>query len=114
MTPTPISPYVFAGLRADMHPLYKTLQLFINENGGRLKLAHTLENEMLHTFRASTSYKRDGGVKWTEYEKLYIKSNRHMSAKDIALDINRTTQSVYQAVYRMILNGELTSKRNII
>lgn len=108
-----MSERLFPGLRADHLPLYKVLQMFIAQNGGRNKLADILEAEMVKKGRyvQTRLSKIEHHHKYNPAEtKILLDNYGKISARKIAEKLKRSNESVYHKIHLLRADGIIKDK----
>lgn len=108
-----MNPEIFPGIDATESPLYKKLQLYIAQNGGRHKLADALEAEMVKQsrFAAPKQPKVIHHKKYNAKEMHILLSNYgKISARKIAKNLGRSNGSIYHKIAMLRIAGTITDK----
>ncbi|MCW3111103.1 MAG: hypothetical protein JWQ09_5609 [Segetibacter sp.] len=101
-------------LVADKTPtdLLETLKKFVSDNGGRERLAHRLECEMLINFNyRPKNYNFTHQAKWTDEETELLKASyKKLSVAQLANLMNRTIRGIQNKAFHLRASGELSYK----
>lgn len=98
-----MTPQIFPGLKPPTSKLFIDLQDMISANGGRMKLAKTLEIEQLTTFHQREKYFASHRVNSYTLSDVnfIIKNYKNLSAGEIAYELQRNITGVYQKIHRL-------------
>jgi hypothetical protein len=108
-----MTPYIFPGLKQPTSQLFFDLQAMIAENGGRLRLANTLENEAVSFFSPRLSSVTFHHPCWHERDLVFLLSNyEKMSVTKLMFTISKSRTAIASKILKLQKTGFLDYKNH--